>query len=191
MTGEAALCEGPLPEGLTAPGGRLSTRVEEPATPDDPCIVAPGGGYRGLENRLYRVEIHKGDGLSGEARATFKWSRDNGSVVYRIAAFKEAKDRVEVGELGHDRLLALRSDDWVEVLGDETELRGEAGTLAQIKEIDEARRLITFKEGTDVSAHRDEQNPRLRRCLRGSPGVRPLRAGRWRRSATAARCFHR
>lgn len=162
VTGEAALCEDPLP--VDKPNGGLSTHdVEEPSTAENPCIVAPGGGYRGLENRLYRVEIHKGGDLSGEDKVTFKWSRDNGSVVYRITAFKEAKNRVEISELGRDRLLALRSDDWVEVLGEETELRGQSGTLAQIKEIDEARRLITFKEGTDVSAHKDERNPRLRR----------------------------
>ena len=41
----------------------------------------PVGGYRGLENRLYRVEIHEGGAL-GVAR--FKWSRDNGSTVMAL-----------------------------------------------------------------------------------------------------------
>ena len=30
------------------------------ATTDDPCLIPPSGGYRGLENRTYRVEIHDG-----------------------------------------------------------------------------------------------------------------------------------
>ena len=44
----------------------------------DPCIVPADAGYRGLENQLYRVEVHRpGDASS----ATFKWSRDNASVA--------------------------------------------------------------------------------------------------------------
>jgi hypothetical protein len=50
------------------------------------------GGYRGAENRLYRIEIHA-PGTAGAA--TFRWSRDNGApapaanerpVVERTAA---------------------------------------------------------------------------------------------------------
>ena len=40
---------------LVAPSaGRLTTSVIAPPVSDDPCIVSPSGGYRGLENRLYR-----------------------------------------------------------------------------------------------------------------------------------------
>ena len=39
------------------------------------------GGYRGLENQTYRVEVHDG-GAPGTA--TFKWSRDNGSVAIPV-----------------------------------------------------------------------------------------------------------
>lgn len=40
--------------------------------------------YAGLENRLYRVEIHRGGGAGGADGATFKWSRDNGSIAFPI-----------------------------------------------------------------------------------------------------------
>src|SRR3954468_8499559 len=60
---------------------RLSSDAVKPPDPADPCAVAPVGGYRGLENRLYRVEIHDG-GAPGSA--TLKWSRDNGSVVQPV-----------------------------------------------------------------------------------------------------------
>jgi Family of unknown function (DUF6519) len=60
-------------------------------------------------------------------------------------------------------VLALQRNDWVEVIGDESEWRGEAGTLAQVDTIDEARRLVTFKSGTDLTKHATEQHPRLRR----------------------------
>jgi hypothetical protein len=46
--------------------------------------VSPVDGYTGLENQLYRVEIHRGN-LDG-ASPTFKWSRDNGSVEFGIAS---------------------------------------------------------------------------------------------------------
>src|SRR4051812_43727604 len=43
----------------TAPsGGRLTTDTA-PVPNLDPCLVPPAGGYKGLENQLYRVEVHK------------------------------------------------------------------------------------------------------------------------------------
>ena len=38
--------------------GVLSTGTFDVAPVDDPCELPPTGGYRGLENQLYRVEIH-------------------------------------------------------------------------------------------------------------------------------------
>lgn len=163
VSGSDASCAGPLPAAITTPsGGRLTTSVDVSAPPANPCIIAAGGGYTGLENRLYRVEIHRAGDLTTSNSATFKWSRDNAAIVYPIASF-EAADRVQVGQLGRDAALALQRNDWVEVIGDESELPGEAGTLAQIDTIDEARRLITFKSGTDLTQHANEQHARLRR----------------------------
>ena len=47
------------------------------------CQPVPAAGYQGMENQLYRVEIHQSGDLSS---ATFKWSRENGSVVTRVTA---------------------------------------------------------------------------------------------------------
>ncbi|HEU0317623.1 MAG TPA: DUF6519 domain-containing protein, partial [Solirubrobacteraceae bacterium] len=57
---------------------RLGARTHPGHAADaDPSSSPVAAGYSGLENQLYRVEIHHG----GDAeRATFKWSRDNGSV---------------------------------------------------------------------------------------------------------------
>ena len=49
--------------------GLLAARAR-PTAPDTPCDLAPSAGYRGLENQLYRVEIHREGGLG---TATFKW----------------------------------------------------------------------------------------------------------------------
>ena len=70
---------------LIAPStGVLTTGTFEVAPVDDPCELPPTGGYRGLENQLYRVEIHD-PGQPGGA-ATFKWSRENASVGSRVAS---------------------------------------------------------------------------------------------------------
>ena len=39
--------------------GRLTTSVVEIAADPNPCAVGGAGGYRGLENQLYRVDIHE------------------------------------------------------------------------------------------------------------------------------------
>ncbi|MCB1033105.1 MAG: hypothetical protein KDD47_04645, partial [Acidobacteria bacterium] len=58
--------------------GRLRARTQPGEAATDPCIVPAQAGYTRLENQLYRVEVHDGGTLGS---ATFKWSRDNGSVV--------------------------------------------------------------------------------------------------------------
>jgi DNA-binding beta-propeller fold protein YncE len=139
----------------TASDARLSVAANAPAASTDPCIIAPAGGFRGLENRFYRVEIHDG-GAAGTA--TFKWSRDNGAVVFAVAAFNVNgnADEVQIRSLGRDEVLALHKNDWVEVLDDGSELRGEPGTLAQIVDLDEARNVLQLSipiAGYDTGLH--------------------------------------
>ena len=75
---------------LIAPStGVLTTGTFEVAPVDDPCELPPTGGYRGLENQLYRVEIHDPGQPGGTA--TFKWSRDNASVGSRVASMISAQ----------------------------------------------------------------------------------------------------
>ena len=147
--------------------GRLTTRTIADAVSSEPCIIAPGGGYRGLENQLYRVEIHTPGDLN---TATFKWSRDNGSVVYAIEKFETgAPNQIKVKQFGKDKFLSLKIGDWVEILGDETELKGEPGTLAQIDDIKESQKIIILN--TDVSAHSHESHPKIRRWDQPSDAI--------------------
>lgn len=119
---------------------RLTTGTVEFDTPDDPCLIPPGGGYRGLENQLYRVEIHgDADDLSG---ARFKWSRDNASVAAAVESF-EADDRVIVRRIGRDSILRFRTNDWVEVTDDLRELRGEPGDMRRVT-VDEDTQTLEF-----------------------------------------------
>lgn len=244
--------------------GRLTVDLTTPAAAKaSKCSMAPRGGYQGLENRLYRLEIHDSGRpfgwpshiggeestgvcrfdypiLSGDKRddgndglivveerspdglswrqgqmveifvpgtekgtlsrieevkevkeadedktqlklnlnisklglpkdlrihrvATFKWSRDNGSVAYSIETIPDQPKKVKVKSLGRDRSLSLRGGDCVEVLGDTTEFRCEPGTMALISEngADEANREFTLDQ--DVSRHKNETNPKIRR----------------------------
>jgi hypothetical protein len=237
--------------------GRLTTSTTTTPDESDPCLIAPGGGYHGLENRLYRVEIHDGGqpytwprpagvvatevtavsngtdvtvadwtleghawqvgqsvelysqesdaaGAAGilarvavldEANATlilsvdvssmaghtnlrlrrvatFKWSRDNGSVVFAIEEFVSGQPtKVRVKRLGRDQVLTLHANDYVEILGDETELKGRPGTLAAIAPggIDEVERMLTLDR--DVSGHDGEERPKVRRWDQKSEAV--------------------
>ena len=139
----------------------------------DPCLALSGASYRGLENQLYRVEIHK----PGEAgKATFKWSRDNGAIAFAVADFisDESEESetptaesdvrfhmIKLRQLGWDQRLRINKNDCIEVLGDETELLGETGTLARVEEIDESAMILTLT--ADVTKHAKESNPKVRR----------------------------
>lgn len=95
----------------------------------DPCSLPPSGDYRGLENQTYRVEIHT-PGPGGTA--TFKWSRDNGSVTVPVTEVTSAS-RLRLASLGKDAdALGLASGQWVEVLDDVQELSGLPGELRRI-----------------------------------------------------------
>src|SRR5574341_1721032 len=141
------------------PSGASLTVDLLPTPGDEPCDVAPGGGYKGLENHLYRVEIHDGD---DPGPATFKWSRDNGSVAVAIEEFVDNEPKqVQVARRGWDEVLALRKNDWVEVLDDDTELAGVPGTLTQIKDIKVAERILELEQ--DVTKYDTNGHPRVRR----------------------------
>ncbi|HYP26687.1 MAG TPA: DUF6519 domain-containing protein [Blastocatellia bacterium] len=159
--GEKATCSDDIEPWLKNGTGKLSARAEPPASSQGPCVVAPGAGYRRLENQLYRVEIHRGS-LDPEG-PTYKWSRDNGSVVVPVEQFNYSGDaaKVRVRSLGRDRVLGLNIGDWVEVLDDAAELHGDPGTLLQIDDIDAEQRVLILSgpvPASDMGLH-----PKVRR----------------------------
>jgi hypothetical protein len=88
----------------------------------------PDAKYQGAENQLYRVEVHRG-GAAGTA--TFKWSRDNGSVASRAQL-----SGVEVAIESPRRFAAGQ---WVELTNDGQELRGRPGPLVKVRRAEDAR----------------------------------------------------
>lgn len=148
---------------LARRSGLLNARAQPADPSDDPCELPPGGGYTRLENQLYRVEIHRGGALG---TATFKWSRDNGTVVAAIEQISGSTVRVDT--LGPDDVLGFANGQWVELLDDRVELSGVGGQLAKITDINPATRELTLDptpvplaagaDGIDPDLH-----PRVRR----------------------------
>ena len=130
--GGATTCSSPDAElagwaDLIAPStGRLSTGTYEVAAVTDPCELPPAGGYRGLENQLFRVEIHDAGQPGGTA--TFKWSRDNASVGSGVATCVSASE-LQLDSLGRDEVLRINSGDWVEVIDDVREFTQRPGEI--------------------------------------------------------------
>jgi cell division protein FtsB len=125
----------------------VKARIQPISGEPDECTEHPEARYRGTENQLYRIEIH----LGGEAgTATFKWSRDNGSVVFPI--IRQNGDKVTLQSLGRDERTSLKEGDWVEILDDDIELRGEPGVMAVVKIVDKGTMTVSLKrldDGTD------------------------------------------
>ncbi|MCI0537620.1 MAG: DUF6519 domain-containing protein [Verrucomicrobiales bacterium] len=173
----ACVTEFPEWEELILPSsGRLNARTRAPSPEEDPCQLAPSAGYRLLENQLYRVEIQDG---GDRTQATFKWSRDNGSVETQIVEIDPADGRrVSVSTVGKDEVLGFQPGHWVEIIDDEAELKGNPHPLVQIDEVSPGEKLITLT--TDISAHRGTAR-KLRRWDQGSSvnadGVISLTAG--------------
>ena len=153
-------------EGWEPPGaktlGQLSARAAPAQESANKCLVLPGGGFRRLENQLYRVEIHGGGPLGG---ATFKWSRDNGTVV--AGWLERDGNNLKVGSAGRDGVLGFAAGQWVELTDDTRDFLGQPGTLAQLDAVDGT--LLTIKPTADpVDLAQFPRNPKVRRW--DSPG---------------------
>jgi hypothetical protein len=150
-------------DNLVAPStGLLSARAQPTTATDSPCLLPPAAGYRSLDNRLYRVEIHQGGALGA---ATFKWSRDNGVAVTTIDGVN-GQD-ITVHDLGRDDVLAFAGGQWVELTDDVTELSGQPGQLLQIDHVTAATRVVSLK--TAPTAVNLGRNPKLRRWDSAGP----------------------
>ncbi len=110
----------------------LAVSLREPLAELDPCAVVPAGGYLGLENQLYRVQIHHPG-----PEPTFLWSRENGSVVAGITHIASASQTEPVSQLtldreGRDEELSIRKDALVEVTSVDLQIRRQPGFLATV-----------------------------------------------------------
>jgi hypothetical protein len=157
--------------------GALSARSQPVENAPTPCLIPPMAGYRRLENQLYRVEIHKTGTLGAATAPTFKWSRDNGSVVTTVERINGRE--VTVHDLGRDQMLSFSSGQWVEVFDETQELAGQPGQLIQIDAVDPGLRVITLK--TAPQPLDPARPPKLRRWDSSGelPVASPPATGGW------------
>jgi hypothetical protein len=140
--------------------GRLKAMTKQDTPSTDPCIVPSDARYRGAENQLYRVEIHRGGKTSA---TTFKWSRENGSVIFPIVS-GGGTNTLTLDNLGRDDRFGLREGDWVEVQDDDYVLQNRAGNLLQIQSIDRTSMAVTLSGTPDPNVGKDlAKHPLLRR----------------------------
>lgn len=135
--------------------GRLAARTQPAPPTDDPCLLPPGAGYLGLENQLYRVEVHQG-GVLGTDPVTFKWSRDNGSVVKALVKIPTTTDYT-VSDTGPDDVLGLANGQWMEQVDDVVDLKATPRALFQFA-MDPVTGKVTLPFPVDESRH-----PQIRR----------------------------
>lgn len=174
--------------------GKLQTQALKPADSDQPCITSPQSRYRGNENQLYRVEIHNSGpactldaSTANTSCATFKWSRDNGSVVFPILDL--SKETVTLAHLGRDDRFGLKVGDWVEVVNDNYELQRRTEPLFKVIEVDPDNMQVTLSADPQSSLSADIQlsdmakHPLLRRWDHAGEatysGTLPVEEGKW------------
>lgn len=157
-------CTTDLDAVFPASAGRLSTRAVQPPAPDDPCLLPETGGFRGVENRLYRIEIHAGGAVGA---ASFKWSRENASVATVVQKIETIGlgSTITVERIGRDPVLRFQKDDWVEVQDDVRELTGAAGAMARVTAVSEVDRTLALDRvlPATLDASKPERHTRVRR----------------------------
>jgi hypothetical protein len=156
-------------------GMMVARAMEQPGSSKVPCATPPEARFRGVENQLYRVEIHNG---GTAAEATCKWSRENGSVVFPLKS--PAGNELYLSSLGRDGRLELRTGDWVELEDESSVLWGEPQPLRRVVEIDPLEMLVTLDQapGGDIGKNL-AANPLLRRWDQRAdpkgPGTIPIK----------------
>jgi hypothetical protein len=148
-------------DALTAASSGL---LEAQAEPDDPsesaCVVPANAGFRGLENQLYRVEVHR---IVSATRIGIKWSRENASVVVGWTGQDNLDPaKLTVSSTGRDAVLGLAANQWVELTDDAREQRGESGLLVKLVKVE--GNVLTIDPGGQTVTYSDfAANPKIRR----------------------------
>jgi hypothetical protein len=142
----------------------LQARVSTGGGSDDPEEAATIAGYSGLENQLYRVEIHRGSGDLDQSKfdlknpPTFKWSRDNGSAEFGFEADTLTPD----AKTGTSTLIltgaalpgrpTLNKGDCVEIIDDSWRPFDSPGPLLEVTKVEAATQTVTLAALVEASA---------------------------------------
>lgn len=175
--GNQEACSKPLAT-LTGLGtGRMTARVDPDSTGSEPDRVSRDSRYRGSENHLYRVEVHRAGGAGEAGGATFKWSRENGSVAARWLANRTGGD---APTLGVSSSRGFSAGDWVELSHDALDLANESGQLVRILAVEGDGLVVdtaSLPGGMLMAWPGTLSNPKLRRWDQQGSGVLALDEG--------------
>ncbi len=155
---------GPVPQSI-------GTRIPSPNTklpsliawtnlrsPDDEdCTIEDGSGYTGLENQLYRVEVHNAgidgktfwnpdDKASANNAFTLKWSRDNGSIAYSATI---GLGTATLNSKWKDKTRAIQKEDVVELVPYDAD----RGPLVKVIEVGEDNGAVTLRFDPPADMH--------------------------------------
>jgi hypothetical protein len=130
-------------DALTArSAGQLTTAAAGVPKSTDPCTIPPNTGYRGSENRTYRVEVHTPGGFG---TAQFKWSCNNASIATQVTAINATANVLTVVRTKRDSVLRFTPGAWVEVTDDFHEFGRVPGEMHQILAVDDVKLTLTLK----------------------------------------------
>ena len=150
---------------LLGPRGLLQAMAKQNNPSTNPCIIDPSAAYTGPENQLYRIEINRGGqaGTTPGASATFKWSRENGSVIFPISSGRGTATLV-LETLGRDDRFGLVEGSLVEVQDDRSVLMNLSGKLLGVQSITAGTMTVALSGTPDSVVGSDETlHPLLRR----------------------------
>ncbi|MFD2180459.1 DUF6519 domain-containing protein [Veronia pacifica] len=123
-----------------ASSARLTTRANPTSAVDDPCLLPPEGGYRGLENRTYMVSVHD---VNDDGVPLLKWSRVNGAFAGRILA-QPANNTLTLEQVAKDDYLRFSPGDWAEITDDVRVLNGQPGTMVRVLSVNDASNTVVL-----------------------------------------------
>jgi hypothetical protein len=134
---------------LTAPRNvTLDAQTQAPqAGAAAPCDLPAESRFQGRFNSLYRVQVQRG---GNRAQATFKWSRENGTVVAAIEQL--GGTTIVVRDTGRDEISSFAPGGWVEIVNDANDLAATptGGDLVQIDRVEAATREIILPAALPV-----------------------------------------
>lgn len=108
--------------------------------------------------------------------ATFKFSRDNGTVLAGLAKIEE--NRLVVSDPGKDPVTEFSGDRWVELSDEERALRGEPGVLVQVgPALGDELMVRNWPNGTPLTIDDFGTRPTVRRW--DSERTLPVSVGGW------------
>lgn len=141
-------------DGAAAKGQLIASTV--PGLPsDEPCVLPDEAGYRGLENQLYRVEVHSASATT----VVLKWQRDNASTVSKVISLGSS---LQLADMGRDDERGFATAAYVEVTDDALELEQQSGDLLKVTGPPDTTNRTVQLEASPTAAQ-PGRNPRARR----------------------------